>query len=666
MSESDAPAYSVAHWTVDQLHVIDEFSFAASVPAPAGGSYTIAFWFQTVDTGRTQVIANAGCRDEEESGWEIWLADQQLHFRVCDEDGCEAAVALPCPPISEWRQVTCIIDRAHGRLECVVQTTDALEQVTTASAALSCGPLLTSADLNIGGYTDPAGGHFDHTFGRQRSGALDDFLIYTRALSRVEVSAFRPADARPPDAEIRLTPAGDSAPCTVRFDGRATFAQDGRIRAYWWDLGDGYTDYGAVVEHEYRYAGAYPIRLTALSDQHVEASVERTLTLSGPKNPLRPLPVFVNGTEGHACYRIPSIVRAANGDLVAFAEGRLHTCSDSGQPIRIVSKLSSDNGRTWTSAQIVAQDVFAGEEYTVQNCSPVVDTVHGTGRIVLVMTAAEHSEWDLARGIGASRAWCVVSDDHGRTWSSPRDITSQVHRPAAMNAEADWRIQRPTLGHAIQLQIGVQRGRLVHAGTMTRGEHSVFNSQNYAFWSDDLGETWQIGGVVPRLGLNEATAVELEDGAVMINSRSYHDEQPTGRRAVTLAAFDDTGALMFGDTRYDVELIDSAVQASLLRYTWSHETQYGGRSRIVFANPSHPRARKRMTVRLSEDDGQSWVFSKVVDPGPAAYSDLVMQADMQIGLFYERGNQGGIWYVSFALDWLTDGQDMLRQLEGTG
>jgi hypothetical protein len=32
---------------------------------------------------------------------------------------------------------------------------------------------------------------------------------------------------------------------------------------------------------------------------------------------------------------------------------------------------------------------------------------------------------------------------------------------------------------------------------------------------------------------------------------------------------------------------------------------------------------------------------------------------MRIGLLYERGNQGGIWYVSVSLDWLTDGQDAI-------
>jgi hypothetical protein len=33
---------------------------------------------------------------------------------------------------------------------------------------------------------------------------------------------------------------------------------------------------------------------------------------------------------------------------------------------------------------------------------------------------------------------------------------------------------------------------------------------------------------------------------------------------------------------------------------------------------------------------------------------------MRIGLLYEQGNQGGIAYTSFTLDWLSDGQDSLN------
>jgi hypothetical protein len=34
---------------------------------------------------------------------------------------------------------------------------------------------------------------------------------------------------------------------------------------------------------------------------------------------------------------------------------------------------------------------------------------------------------------------------------------------------------------------------------------------------------------------------------------------------------------------------------------------------------------------------------------------------MRIGLLYEKGNQGGIPYASFTLEWLTDGQDSLNR-----
>ena len=103
------------------------------------------------------------------------------------------------------------------------------------------------------------------------------------------------------------------------------------------------------------------------------------------------------------------------------------------------------------------------------------------------------------------------------------------------------------------------------------------------------------------------------------------------------------------------------MQASLLRYTWPDDPGAGGRSRILFANPAHTHARVNMTVRLSYDEGDTWPVAKVIDPGPAAYSDLVVQADGGIGLLYERGNAGGIVYASFTLEWLTDGKDSLQQ-----
>ena len=44
----------------------------------------------------------------------------------------------------------------------------------------------------------------------------------------------------------------------------------------------------------------------------------------------REIPLFINGQDGYACYRIPAIIRTPNGDLLAFAEGRVNGCSDFG------------------------------------------------------------------------------------------------------------------------------------------------------------------------------------------------------------------------------------------------------------------------------------------------------------------------------------------------
>ena len=57
------------------------------------------------------------------------------------------------------------------------------------------------------------------------------------------------------------------------------------------------------------------------------------------------MPVFKAGEDGYHTYRIPAIVRAKNGDLLAFAEGRKNGTDDHGD-IDIVLKRSSDNGRT--------------------------------------------------------------------------------------------------------------------------------------------------------------------------------------------------------------------------------------------------------------------------------------------------------------------------------
>ena len=98
----------------------------------------------------------------------------------------------------------------------------------------------------------------------------------------------------------------------------------------------------------------------------------------------------------------------------------------------------------------------------------------------------------------------------------------------------------------------------------------------------------------------------------------------------------------------DARLVGPTCQAALFRYSGSGD---GQKSRILFSNPATS-SRNQMTVRLSFDDGKSWPVSRLIDPGPSAYSCLARLPDDRIGLVYESENYAKLTFVSFTLEQL--------------
>ena len=108
--------------------------------------------------------------------------------------------------------------------------------------------------------------------------------------------------------------------------------------------------------------------------------------------------------------------------------------------------------------------------------------------------------------------------------------------------------------------------------------------------------------------------------------------------------------------------------ASIVRYS---KTPGSGKNRILFSQPlpqadSQPSAlkakspdRRDLTIRLSLDEGETWPVKRLLEPGPAAYSDLAVLPDGTILCFYERGKgapdaspYGLLTLARFSLDWL--------------
>lgn len=318
--------------------------------------------------------------------------------------------------------------------------------------------------------------------------------------------------------------------------------------------------------------------------------------------------VFVSGQDGYHTFRIPSIVVSSRGTLLAFCEGRKKSRSDTGD-IDLVLRRSSDGGATWGPLQVVWDD----DANTCGNPCPVVDRETGTIWLLLTHNLGEdHESKIIARTAKGTRTvWVSKSTDDGAGWSKPVEITKDLKKP-----EWTWYATGPGVG------IQTKDGRLVvpcdfvEAGTKKGGSHVV--------WSADRGETWKLGGAIVG-GVNECQVVERADGSLLLNMRNYG----SALRERSVATSSDGGATWSGLTQ-DAALIEPQCQASILRY--SREP-----SRLLFSNPADRKARIRMTIRLSRDEGATWTTLKELGEGPAAYSCLTVLPDQSIGCLYESG-----------------------------
>lgn len=345
--------------------------------------------------------------------------------------------------------------------------------------------------------------------------------------------------------------------------------------------------------------------------------------------------VFEKGEAGYHGFRIPALLVTPKGTLLAFAEARKNNLGDSGD-IDLVLKRSSDNGKTWSPLAVLWND----GENTCGNPCPVVD--ESTGRIWLPLTwnhGKDHEKQIKAQtGLDTRRVYMSYSDDDGQTWEAPYEVTETTKKP-----EWTWYATGP--GNGIQLTQGPHKGRLVIPCDHNVTLDAKVVRRSHAIYSDDHGQTWQLSEPIGEM-TNECAVVELGDGRLQMNMRSYHGKN---RRAI---AYSDDGGATWSEVTLDPTLIEPVCQASLIRVSFP---KYGTPGKILFSNPASQK-REKMTVRLSKDDGQTWVVSRLVTPGSAAYSSLALLKNGQAGLLYERDRYQKIEFVAFDLKQFTAGR----------
>lgn len=350
--------------------------------------------------------------------------------------------------------------------------------------------------------------------------------------------------------------------------------------------------------------------------------------------PLPPAqPVFVRGQDGYHTWRIPALVVSANGTLLAFAEGRKGSASDTGK-IDLAVRRSTDHGQTWSPIHVIWSDGLN----TCGNPSPVLD--RDTGVLWLALTWNNGA--DKARQIHAQksqdtrRVFITSSSDDGVTWEPPREITQAVKR-------TNWTWYATGPGGGLQIVHGPHRGRLVIP--CDHNEAGADRYYSHVIYSDDHGATWKLGGTTPSDKVNECQIVELTDGRLLLNMRNY--ERSHKCRQVAISA---DGGLTWQDQRFDEALIEPLCQAAIRRLRWP-ETERPGV--ILFSNPASAEQRVNLTLRASFDDGQTWPVAQVLHPGPSAYSDLAVLPNGDIACLFEAGRTNA--YESIVLQRLSPG-----------
>jgi len=311
------------------------------------------------------------------------------------------------------------------------------------------------------------------------------------------------------------------------------------------------------------------------------------------------------------CYRIPSLVTAQNGDLIAAVDQRYNTCGDLNinDNINIVIRRSVDNGKSWLPIETIV-DYPQGE--SASDPSMLVDQF--SGEILMF-----YNYMDLQNEKNVYCFKVIKSSDNGKSWSRPIDITDQVTKPEWHND-----MKFITSGRGSQ----TKSGRLLH--TIVNLKRGLF-----VFGSDDHGKTWFLNETAIKPA-DESIIVELSDGTWMINSRV----QNAGVRYVHVSS--DEGKTWFSQP--DSTLLDPACNASFVRYNSRKKTR--NKNLLLFSNANSKTERKNITLRSSIDEGKTWSKGVTIYNGNAAYSSLTILKNGDIGLLFEKNNYSDIVFVT--------------------
>lgn len=285
------------------------------------------------------------------------------------------------------------------------------------------------------------------------------------------------------------------------------------------------------------------------------------------------------------------------GTILAFAEARITESADDGAH-HIALRRSTDNGNSFSPSVTLVKSAD-GQSWT----NPTIVQDSKTKELFLFYALNHHNV--------STQVFYISSKDDGLSWSSATEITTLFD-----DNKQGWTFHLPGPGHGIQLK----NKRLVVP--VWHRKSIAFAAKERAYgvnciYSDDHGKTWKVGGDAPVGEFNESQIVTKKNGDILLIGRTLSSQDGSFQAKVISK---DKGISWSANMEYDKGLKGSVCDIGLTR----------SGNMILVSQPADLKKRKDLTIRLSKDDGKTWVLSKLLQEGSATYSDMAVLPDKSI------------------------------------